>query len=120
MKQTKRGECLRMAERDNDYYVVGHALTDDEIWEAISDLNEECCGEDFAEADADLIRDMYELQLKREEWDRWGLCTCGDDHERDLYAAKPHARGAFPVTFVIIKVRESVVSRKTSTQDGVK
>jgi hypothetical protein len=104
MSKNKRGECLNMAEPDNDYYIRGHNLTEDEIWQAIVDDEEEHMGE----RNLSLLKEIYSIRLKREEWKRWGLCTCGDEHYRDLYDAKPYTRGAFPTTYVILNLREKL------------
>jgi hypothetical protein len=92
-----------MEETDNEFYIRGHDLTDDEIWKAIDAHNQSRDGEFFAEASAGELQELLEIKYKLEEWYRWVLCTCGDDHARDLSMAKPHTRGAFPATRVGIK-----------------
>src|SRR4030042_5019993 len=105
--KTKRGECLDMAEPYDDFYIWGHQLTDEEIWGAIAKHNRDHEGEFFADGYIPLLKQTYEIRVKREEWDRWGVCTCGDDHSRDLYDAQPHARGAFPITYVALVPKRS-------------
>jgi len=89
-----------------EVWYYGHRLTPQEIFHPPAD-GSYAWEKSFRDIDDGKLSESDFEYIIYEEWWRWGICTCGDDHNRDIYEAEPHARGAFPVTRINFKQKDS-------------